>query len=176
MILRNKYAALSISAGLVIIFDQLTKYLIFNYLPLYDAITIVPGFLDITHLHNPGVAFGMFSSNHSNIQQLVLMSASLIAVCVIFYFYNQTQKEYRYMQLGFALILGGALGNFIDRFRMGKVVDFIDIYIGQYHWPAFNVADSAISIGIAIFIYHMVFKRPDFIFSDEKISEKEKKS
>ena len=174
MILKNKYAALTISAGLVICVDQITKILILNYLPLYDAVHIIPGFLDITHLQNPGVAFGLFSGNSSNIQQIVLMSASLVAVCVVFYFFNQTKNEYRFMQLGFALIFGGAIGNFIDRIRMGRVVDFIDVYIGNLHWPAFNVADSAISVGVAIFIYHMVFKRPEMLFYEEETSKKGK--
>ena len=172
MIFKNKYAALAISSGFVVFFDQLTKFLILSYLPLYDTIPIIPGFLDITHLHNPGVAFGLFSNNNSNIQQIALMSASLVAVCVIFYFYNQTRNEYRVMQLGFALIFGGAIGNFVDRIRMGKVIDFIDVYISKFHWPAFNIADSAISIGITIFVYHMVFKRPEFIFNEERTSEK----
>jgi signal peptidase II len=176
MILKNKYAALMIIAGLVIGLDQITKLLILRYLPLYDVIPIIPGFLDIIHLQNPGVAFGMFSANHSNIQQIVLMSASLVAVCVIFYFYSQTTNEYRFMLLGFALIFGGAIGNFIDRIRMGRVVDFIDVYIGNLHWPAFNVADSAISIGIAIFLYHMIFKRPDFFFDQEGAPKKGEKS
>ena len=176
MILKNKYTSLLILAGIVIVLDQITKYWILNYLPLYDVIHVIPGFLDITHLQNPGIAFGLFSSNHSGIQQIVLMSASLIAVCVIFYVYTQTTDYYRSMLLGFALIFGGAIGNFIDRLRIGRVVDFIDVYIGHLHWPSFNVADSSIFIGVAIFLYHIVFKRPAIFYEKEEMSKKEKTS
>jgi signal peptidase II len=119
--------------------------------------------LDITHLHNTGVAFGMFSGNSSNTKQLVLMAASLIAVGILFYLYHQANQTNRFMMVGFALLLGGAIGNLIDRIYMGKVVDFIDLHIGGLHWPAFNVADSAISVGVVILLYHIIFKKPDII-------------
>ena len=78
---------------------------------------------------------------------------------MILYFYKNTPKKYSMLATGFALILGGALGNLIDRIRLGEVVDFLDFYIGSYHWPAFNVADSAISVGVAILLFHLVFKK-----------------
>ena len=168
MMFKNKYVSLVAYAGVVIALDQITKYLVLNLLPLYDVIHIIPGFLDITHLQNPGVAFGIFSSNHSNIQQILLMSASFVAVCVIVYFYSQTTDNHRFMLLGFALIFGGAIGNFIDRVRMGRVVDFIDVYVGNIHWPSFNVADSSISVGVVIFLYHIIFKRPGMFYEQER--------
>ena len=75
------------------------------------------------------------------------------------YFYNKTPKSFVLLSIGFALVIGGAVGNLIDRIRMGKVVDFLDFYIGNLHWPAFNVADSAVSIGMIIFVFHLVFKK-----------------
>ncbi len=176
MTIRQKYTALLVIAALVIVLDQASKYLILEHLKLHEAFSLIPGFLDISHVENPGVAFGLFSQNKSNIQQLVLMCASLVAVCVLFYFYNQTSSRYRTMLTGFALILGGAVGNFIDRVRFGQVVDFIDIYVGDLHWPMFNIADSAISIGIVIFIYHLIFKKPDVFHRLDEPSEKRMKS
>jgi signal peptidase II len=176
MTFRQKYTALLVIAALVTGLDQASKYLILEHVRLHESFSLIPGFLDIAHVKNPGVAFGLFSQNKSNIQQLVLMSASFVAVCVVFYFYNQTSSRHRFMLAGFALILGGAIGNFIDRIRLGEVVDFIDIYIGDLHWPTFNIADSAVSIGIVIFIYHLIFKKPDIFYRLSEPSEKRKKS
>ena len=150
-------------AGLVVLLDQFTKFIILKYMDIHKSIAVIPGFLDITHLHNTGVAFGMFSGNPSNTKQLVLMAASLIAVGILFYLYHQANQTNRFMMVGFALLLGGAVGNLIDRIYMGKVVDFIDFHIGGFHWPAFNVADSAISVGVVILLYHIIFKKPDII-------------
>jgi signal peptidase II len=82
-----------------------------------------------------------------------------MAVGLIFYFYHKTPPGQTLLSTGFALIFGGAIGNLIDRVRFGMVVDFLDFYIGRHHWPAFNIADSAITVGIFIFIYHLVVKK-----------------
>lgn len=161
MRMKPKYKFLLFIAGLVVIIDQITKYLILQTIPLYETITVIPGFFDLTHLQNPGAAFGIFAKHHSNLRQIFLIAASLAAVVLIFYFYVNMKHQFRLIMIGFSLILGGAVGNLFDRFRMGRVVDFIDIYIGNYHWPAFNVADSAISIGVAILFYCIVFKRQE---------------
>ncbi len=161
----SKYKTMILISAVVVILDQLTKFLIMEWMPIHKSVVIIPGFLDITHLHNSGVAFGMFSDSPSDIKQLLLTSLSVIAVGVLFYLYHQTNKMYRFMMAGFALLLGGALGNLIDRIFMGEVVDFIDVYIGDLHWPAFNIADSAITVGIAILIYHVIFKKPEIVFN-----------
>ena len=90
------------------------------------------------------------------------MAAALLAIGLILYFYVHTPKTHLFLSLALALVFGGAVGNLIDRFRFGKVVDFLDVYVYDLHWPAFNVADSAITVGIVIFIYHLVLKKmPD---------------
>jgi signal peptidase II len=163
----TRYKIMILISGLVVVLDQFTKFLILKLLPVHTSITVIPGFLDITHLHNAGVAFGMFSGNSSNTKQLLLMFASLIAVGVLFYLYHQANQTNRFMMAGFALLLGGAVGNLIDRIYMGKVVDFIDLYIGDMHWPAFNVADSAISVGVTILLYHVIFNKPEIILKSK---------
>ncbi|MGD8770806.1 MAG: signal peptidase II [Desulfobacterales bacterium] len=155
----DKYLKLVAIAGLIVIFDQITKAVIRNTLTLYHSITVIPGFFNITHILNPGGAFGFMANKSPFLRNLLFILLSSLAICLIFYFYKNTPKKYSLLSTCFALILGGALGNLIDRIRFGKVVDFLDFYIASYHWPAFNVADSAITVGITIYVFHLVFKK-----------------
>ena len=155
----NKYLRLLVIAGGIILLDQITKALILATLPLYETVPVIPGFFNITHIHNPGGAFGFLAGHSALWRYFVFLFISAIAVGLIFYFYKNTANDQLSLSVGFALILGGAIGNMIDRVRFGKVIDFLDFYAGQLHWPAFNVADSAITIGIGIFIYHLVFNK-----------------
>lgn len=156
---REKYLKLFGVGGTVIILDQITKAAVFILLPLHHSITVIPGFFNFTHIHNPGGAFGFMAHQSTSWRNLVFLFISSLAVCIIFYFYKSTPKTHPLLATGFSLIFGGAIGNMVDRIRLGKVVDFLDFYLGSYHWPAFNVADSAISIGIAIFLYHLLFNK-----------------
>jgi signal peptidase II len=155
----GKYVKLAVISSLVVGFDQITKFLISNKLPLHHSITVIPGFFSITHILNPGGAFGFMANQSSSIRSVFFLVISSLAVCLIFYFYKNTPKTHPWLASGFALVFGGAIGNLIDRFRFGSVVDFLDVYMGSYHWPAFNIADSAISIGIAIFLFHLLFRK-----------------
>jgi signal peptidase II len=157
--LPNKYIRLVIVAGLVVLADQISKTLILKYLPLHHSIPVVAGVFDITHIRNPGGAFGLMANMSVFGRSIVFLFISSIAVGLILYFYSKTPRTHTFLSIGFALIFGGAVGNLIDRVRFGSVVDFLDFYIGNYHWPAFNIADSAITVGIFIFIYHLLFKK-----------------
>ena len=157
--MQNKYIRLAIVAGLVVAADQVTKALIIKNLPLHHNITVIAGLFDITHVLNPGGAFGLLANMSVLMRTIVFLFISSLAVGLIFYFYIKTPRRYWFLAAGFALIFGGAIGNLIDRIRFGVVVDFLDFYIGRHHWPAFNIADSAITVGIFIFIYHLVFKK-----------------
>jgi signal peptidase II len=160
--LNNKYFKLALISGLIVMADQLTKFLVLKQLPLHHSITVITGFFSITHIQNPGGAFGLMANLSPNIRAIIFLFISSLAVGLIFYFYKKTPRNYSWLAAGFALIFGGAIGNLIDRIRFGTVTDFLDFYIGRYHWPAFNIADSAISIGIAIFVIHLLFKKiPD---------------
>jgi len=154
-----KYLKLASVAGLVIIIDQITKAVILSFIPLYRSIAVVPRFFSLTHIQNPGGAFGFMSNQSSSLLNIIFLFVASLAICLVFYFYINTPKKYNLLSTGFALIFGGAIGNMIDRIRFGKVVDFLDFYIGDFHWPAFNVADSAISVGIVIFLFHLLFKK-----------------
>lgn len=155
----GKYYLLLAVATLVVIIDQVGKYIIVAHVGLYESITVIPGFFNIVHVQNPGAAFGLFSQQAPMIRNIFLIGASVIAMGVIFYLFYQTPATYPLLSAGFALILGGAAGNMIDRLRYGKVVDFLDFYIGSFHWPAFNVADSAISVGMVVFAYYVIFRK-----------------
>ena len=159
----TKMTRLVVVAGAVLILDQVTKALILAHLSLGGSIAVIPGFFDLTHVHNPGGAFGFLAGMSAEVRSLLFVAVSLVAAGLILYFYWQTPLGQRFLSFGLALIFGGAVGNLVDRIRFGIVVDFLDVYAGTLHWPAFNVADSAITIGVGIFAYHILFRkiRPD---------------
>jgi signal peptidase II len=128
-------------------------------MPLYQSIPVVEGFFNLTHIQNPGGAFGFLSDQSPFIRKTFFLVISSVVAVLIFFFYRNTPASHRFLSAAFALIFGGAIGNLIDRFRFGKVIDFLDFYVAQYHWPAFNVADSAITVGIVILGFHLVFKQ-----------------
>jgi signal peptidase II len=159
---RNSTLKLALIAGFVIALDQITKLIIIKTLPLYDEVVVIPGVFNIVHFLNPGGAFGFLAGFDSSLRHLFFIVISVLALGLVFYFYKSTPVTHRFLSVAFALILGGAMGNLIDRLRFGRVVDFLDFYVNSWHWPAFNVADSAITVGIGIFIFHLLFgKMPD---------------
>jgi len=121
-----------------------------------NPIKVIPDLFDLTLVCNKGAAFGMFSSLSDTTRWVSLAVVSVLALGVVLRFMLKEAKGDYYSQLALAGILAGALGNIIDRFRYDCVIDFLDVYVGDYHWPAFNVADSAISVGVAILIFRMV--------------------
>ncbi|VTR68164.1 Lipoprotein signal peptidase [Desulfosarcina cetonica] len=154
--------AFMVIAAIVVVLDQITKQLILDRLPLYQRIEVIPGFFNLTHIHNPGGAFGFMAAGHANLRNLLFIGVATLAMGMIIYFYRLTPKTRPFLASALAMIFGGAVGNLIDRLRFGEVIDFLDFYVGAHHWPAFNVADSAITIGITIFIAHVVLgKMPD---------------
>ncbi|MBW2966552.1 signal peptidase II [Candidatus Woesearchaeota archaeon] len=132
----------------IIILDQLIKFIIIKKIPLNSSIKIIPKIFSLTHIHNYGAAFGLFQ----NASQLLIWF-SIIIIGVILYMYDKIPKE-KIIQIFVALVLGGTLGNLIDRIRFGYVIDFLNFKI----WPAFNLADSAITIGIIGLIIYLIKK------------------
>lgn len=160
---QNIWARLITISGSVIFADQLTKHIIKINIALYDNIIVIKNFFNITHILNPGGAFGLFASSSPGVRKFIFLFVSSIVALLILWFYKKSAENFIFLSIGLALIFGGAVGNLIDRFIYGKVVDFLDFYMGTYHWPAFNMADSAITIGMGILIYHIIFKKiPEF--------------
>ena len=152
----------SVITVVVVLLDQATKLLVLAKMPLYQSIPVIEGFFNLTHIRNPGGAFGFMAASSQGVRNLLFIGVSIVAMGLIVYFYRSTPKTYPYLASALAMIFGGAVGNLIDRLRFGEVVDFLDVYVGAYHWPAFNVADSAITVGITIFIAHLVLgKMPE---------------
>ena len=154
---RVHYLAL---AAIVIILDLWTKALVLRRIALHEAIPVIPDFFQLVHVRNTGAAFGIGANASSKLVPLLLNVGAIAVFCVVVAYALRTAVTDRLLQTGLHLILGGAIGNLIDRFRFGYVVDFLDVYIGRYHWPAFNVADSAICIGIALLFFDMR-KKPE---------------
>ncbi len=158
----NKYIRFVSVAAMVVILDQLTKLWVLVNMPLYKSIAIIPGFFNLTHVHNPGGAFGFLAQNSSPWRHWLFLGAAVLALGMILYFHHQTPRSHTYLALVLSLIFGGAIGNLIDRVRLGEVVDFLDFYILDHHWPTFNVADSGVTVGVIIFLVHIVFKKMPF--------------
>jgi len=149
-------------SGLVVVLDQITKQLVLANIPLYQSISVIPGFFNLTHIRNPGGAFGFLAGGSAQLRNLLFIGVSFVAMALLVVFYRSTPKTHRALSAALTMIFGGAIGNLVDRLRFGEVVDFLDVYLGSYHWPAFNVADSAITIGITIFLAHVLLgKMPE---------------
>lgn len=128
--------------------DRLTKLLIVDRLPLYESVPIVRGFLHLTHVANTGALFGLMAGMESPLRNLLFVAVPVLAVILILVFQFRTSELDLLVQSGLSLILGGALGNLYDRIAYGHVVDFLDFSLAGHHWPAFNLADSSICLGV----------------------------
>jgi len=136
--------------------DQLTKAIVRRTLDLYDHIPIIPGFLDITHVQNTGAAFGLLNASDFRFKALLMIGIAGIALVAIAAYATQLGFHERLARFGLSLILGGAFGNLIDRAVAGYVVDFVDVYWGNSHFWAFNVADAAITVGAILVLLDMI--------------------
>jgi len=132
------------------VLDRLTKKLVVMNFHLESQHTVVDGFFNLTYVRNTGAAFGFLSKLDDSYRVTFFAVATVAAVCLLLYFVWRAAPKDTLLLLALALIIGGAAGNLTDRLMYGYVVDFIDWYVGSYHWPAFNIADSAISVGIVI--------------------------
>jgi signal peptidase II len=139
-------------AAVVVILDQVTKALVRPALALHESIEIVPGFLDFTRVHNTGAAFGMLNAVDFPFKTAVLSLVALIALAGVAWYAATVPLEDRLARIGIAGVLGGAIGNLIDRSTSGYVLDFVDAYWNGWHFWAFNVADAAISVGVIFMI------------------------
>jgi len=155
----TKASFVALVTGGVVVLDQLTKWYVRHSMPLYDSIPVIDGFFSITHARNPGGAFSLLAGVNEAIRVPFFFLAAATAIGVLVYFLRQIPSEQRWLLFAVAGVLGGAFGNLIDRIAFGQVTDFLLLYWRQYQWPAFNVADSFISIGVTILVAHSLFSR-----------------
>lgn len=142
-------------AGLVIALDQISKLYIEHHFQLHESINLVPNFFNLTYIRNQGAAFGLLSRAPESFRIPFFIIIPLIALTIIVLIFKKTKSTQLFMICSLSLILGGAIGNFIDRIRFNYVIDFLDIHwFYKYHWPAFNVADSSIVVGVIILIIY----------------------
>ena len=146
-------------ASAITILDQLSKFIVQQKLDLGQTIPVIPSFFNLTHVLNPGAAFGFLSGASAAFRGPFFITISVLAVLFILYYRSRHRGMGLLPSVALALILGGALGNLIDRVRLGMVVDFLDFYYRSYHWPAFNLADSAITVGVALMVFEIVMDR-----------------
>ncbi|MCF8061209.1 MAG: signal peptidase II [Deltaproteobacteria bacterium] len=143
----NRNTVLVVTSLAVVLLDQVSKLAVVHLIPLHGAVTVIPGFFDLVHIRNRGMAFGILNRPDANPAYYLLVGATLAAVILLLFWFRKTAGSNPRAGFGLSLIIGGAVGNLIDRIRLREVIDFLDVYAGSFHWPAFNVADSAITVG-----------------------------
>lgn len=167
--LRSRYKILFGLTLLVLVLDQLSKWAVVTWIPVHRPISVIPGLFDLVNIRNRGAAFGFLNSPDIEWQFWLFLFATLVATWAIVSLVRSATREQPVLFSGLGLVLGGALGNLVDRLRMRAVVDFLDVYWGEWHWPAFNVADMGICVG-AFLACICLWKqdRDDIINLDEK--------
>jgi signal peptidase II len=146
-------------AGLVVALDQITKAWILASFHLYESRSVVDGLFHLTYVRNRGAAFGFFAGLDPTFRRFFFLAVTAVALAVILVVVRRLGPDRGWMISALALVFGGAIGNAIDRVRWGEVVDFLDFFWRGHHWPAFNVADSAITVGMGVLIALELFGR-----------------
>ena len=154
-----RYFLLGFLSLAIVVLDQVTKVYVMETMRLHESIPVVANFFSITYIRNPGAAFGFLSSSSSSFRFVFFGLTSIFAVGLLGTILVRMPKDDWMGRLSVAAILGGAIGNLLDRLRYGEVIDFLDFYINGYHWPAFNIADSAITVGVVFLILHFALEK-----------------
>jgi signal peptidase II len=157
--MRKNLPYLLLALALVAV-DQASKAVVAGRVTLYQSIPVIPGFFNITRIHNKGAIFGTFSQTGDPTVFVLLTAASLAALAFVVVYFFKTPSTDRLMKFALTLIMAGALGNQFDRLVRGHVIDFLDFYIGRSHWPFFNAADSCISIGACLMLVVLFRRKP----------------
>jgi len=154
--LSNRYLQLFLASNILIILDQYTKMWVNTHIPKHHSIMVFNDFFALTHIRNPGVAFGLGADWSSQYKTYMFIGFSIIAIIAILIFFHQTPPGNKIVRVGLILIFSGAIGNMIDRILYQEVIDFLDLFVGGYHWPAFNIADSCITIGVFLMFVDLI--------------------
>jgi signal peptidase II len=152
----KKWLLFVVLVGIVVGLDQGTKRAVHKTFKLYESRPVVASFVNLTYVRNSGAAFGLLSRQNPVFIRLFFLSVTFVALVILLFYYARVPWEQTLTLWGLCLIASGALGNGIDRLWLGQVIDFIDVYVSHYHWPAFNVADSAICVGVGCLLLDTV--------------------
>lgn len=162
MISRNgRYLILALISLSTVVLDQMSKVRIMQTMRLHESIPVLPEFFSLTYIRNPGAAFGLLASSGQTFRLVFFGLTSVFALGLLGMIFFRLRQDDWVGQLSIAGILGGAIGNLLDRVRFGEVIDFLDVYVNGYHWPAFNVADAAISVGVFFLILHFALEKKE---------------
>jgi signal peptidase II len=151
--------------GFIVIADQITKLIVDRTMPLYHSIPIIDGLFSLTYIRNTGAAFGIFSGSAAAFRLPFLIIFSFVAIGFVITMLRRLRDDHTGLITALSFILGGAIGNLIDRVAYGEVIDFLDFYWGRYHWPAFNLADSFITLGVLITVFYLIKAKGEDPFS-----------
>lgn len=154
-----RYFLLSLVTGAVVLVDQLTKLEVMQSMQLHQSVPVIRDLFNLTYIRNPGAAFGLLAGSSTAFRTVFFGVTSLFALGLLGTILMRLPDSDWVGQYSIAGILGGAIGNLLDRVRYGEVIDFLDFYVKNYHWPAFNVADAAISVGVFFLILHFTFEK-----------------
>lgn len=168
-----RYFLLSLVTGAVVLVDQVTKLEIMQTMHLHESIPVVENLFSLTYIRNPGAAFGLLAGSSSAFRLIFFAVTSLFALGLLGTILMRMPETDWIGQYSIAGILGGAIGNLLDRVRYGEVIDFLDFYVNTYHWPAFNVADAAITVGVFFLILHYMLEKKE---SDAVVQEPSQRS
>ncbi len=152
----RKFALLIVVLVLGLALDLVTKMLVLRLMPLGSQVPLVSGFFNLVHVHNKGAAFGLLGGLSVEFTRILFIATTGLVLAVVGYLWHRLPQECWPAALGYSLIMAGALGNLMDRVRLGEVVDFLDFYWGRYHWPAFNVADSLVCLGAGLLMWKII--------------------
>jgi signal peptidase II len=148
-----------IATVVVFVLDRITKDAIRTHISLWDAINVIPGLFNIVHTENPGIAFGMLANLQNPWREVFLIGLSFLVLAIISAVLLRAGGQAMLLRMGLALVMGGALGNLFDRIVHGTVTDFVEVHLGEHYFPAFNVADSGITIGACLLLLDMWYSR-----------------
>lgn len=154
-----KYKVAAVLSMCILVLDQASKLWVQQAIPLWDSVQVIPGLFNLVHVLNKGAAFGFLADLDGNMQTYFFIGVTGLAIVLIFHLLRTVDRHDPYLFAALGLILGGALGNLADRIRLGMVIDFLDFYVGSHHWPAFNVADMAISTGAILLLISFYKKK-----------------
>jgi|UniRef100_A0A7C5AL00 signal peptidase II len=138
--------------------DQLTKFLVIQALPLGTQIPVIRGFFNLVHIRNRGAAFGLLANLSPHFAWGFFLATTTLVLAVVAYLWWRLSEKDTLASFGYGLIFTGALGNLLDRLRLGEVIDFLDFHLGRYHWPAFNLADTLVCLGAGLLVWAILQK------------------
>ncbi len=150
--MRKKYCIFWLISACIVALDQVTKYLVTRCIVADEGFNLLPGLVNVVHVRNPGAAFGIMSESGGYFRWYFLVAVSFAALAIVLFLAFRSKALDYHIIIAYALFFSGTAGNLVDRLRFGEVIDFIDVYVGKYHWPAFNVADAALCAGVGLLL------------------------